>query len=65
MEGRYLNRKQTATKAGLSAPTIWRLERKGLFPARRQLSPGRVGWLESEVENWISARIRKAIGSVL
>jgi len=39
-----------------SRPHLIRLERKGLFPKRLQLSPGRVGWLRSEIESWISAR---------
>jgi prophage regulatory protein len=33
-----------------------RLEKKGLFPKRLQLSPGRVGWLESEIDRWIAER---------
>lgn len=41
---------------GLSRSTIWRLERAGTFPHRRQLSPGTVGWIESEVVEWLQAR---------
>ncbi len=41
---------------GLSRSTRWRLERKGQFPKRRQLSPGCSGWLASEIAAWISAR---------
>lgn len=41
---------------GLSYTTIFRLERDGSFPTRRQLSPGRVGWIKSEVEAWLLAR---------
>jgi prophage regulatory protein len=43
-----------ATK--LSRSTIWRLERAGKFPARRQLSANAVGWLRSEVEAWLASR---------
>jgi len=39
-----------------SRPHLIRLERQGLFPRRMQLSPGRVGWLKSEIEAWITAR---------
>ncbi len=41
---------------GLSRTTIWRLERDGLFPRRRQLSANTVGWPRCEVDDWISAR---------
>lgn len=41
---------------GLSRTTIWRMERKGQFPARVPLSAGSVGWRKSEVEQWIKTR---------
>jgi predicted DNA-binding transcriptional regulator AlpA len=40
---------------GLSYSTIFRMETAGRFPARRQLSPRRVGYLRSEVEAWLLA----------
>jgi prophage regulatory protein len=58
-----LNKKRTAEKVGLSLPTIWRLEKRGLFPARRALSPGRVGFLLSEVEQWIIERQKVIVPS--
>ena len=41
---------------GLSRTTLWRLERQGGFPARRQLSANSVGWLKSDVDAWIQSR---------
>lgn len=41
---------------GLGRSTVWRLERDGKFPKRRQISPGRVAWLESELEIWEKSR---------
>ena len=38
---------------GLCYTTIFKLERDGKFPARRQISPGRVAWLTSEVQEWM------------
>jgi prophage regulatory protein len=52
----YYLRKTLLQKIPLSDVTIWRLEKSGGFPKRRQLSPGRVGWLASEVETWILSR---------
>jgi predicted DNA-binding transcriptional regulator AlpA len=45
------------TITGLSRTTIWRMEREGSFPPRRQLSANTVGWPRSEVEEWIAARL--------
>lgn len=44
--------------SGLSRTTAWRLEKDGLFPRRRQLSPNAVGWLQTEVEAWVNSRCR-------
>ncbi|RZI97783.1 MAG: AlpA family phage regulatory protein [Brevundimonas sp.] len=41
---------------GLSRTTVWRLQRTGAFPSPLALSPGRVGWLDSEVAAWTQAR---------
>jgi prophage regulatory protein len=38
---------------GLSRTTLWRRERAGDFPRRRQLSSRSVGWVLSEVLQWI------------
>ena len=40
----------------LSRSTIWRLERDGLFPKRRQLSARACGWIVDEIEQWIRER---------
>lgn len=52
----YYLRKTLLQKIQLSDVTIWRMEKAGEFPKRRQLSPGRVGWLASEVDAWIESR---------
>ena len=36
---------------------IARLEKCGRFPKRVRLGTGRVGWIDSEVEDWLKARI--------
>ena len=41
---------------GLGRTTIWRLEQRGEFPARRQITPQRVGWLVEEVREWARTR---------
>ena len=56
MPTRILRYGEVCRRTGISRTTIWRLERKGVFPLRRQLSSGAVGWIEAEVEAWIASR---------
>lgn len=44
---------------GLCRTTRRRLEEKGLFPARRQITEGTIGWLQEEIEDWVRKRVRK------
>jgi len=36
---------------------LWRLEREGKFPKRVKLTPHRVAWVESEIQELIQSRI--------
>ncbi len=47
---------EVVRKVGLSRVTIWRMEREGTFPKRRQIGAGAVGWLEHEIDEWIEKR---------
>lgn len=42
---------------GLSKPSIYRLMGEGAFPRQVRLGAASVGWLRSEVEAWIAARV--------
>ena len=42
---------------GLSRSTLYEQMAKGSFPRPVQLGPRAVGWLESEVNSWLKARI--------
>ena len=53
----FLRTHQVIEKVGLSRQTIWRLEKEGKFPQRRQLGAKSVGWLEEEVHQWMESRI--------
>jgi len=48
--------KDLPKETGLSRVTVWRLEKAGQFPPRIQLSPGRVGYLRSDVKAWRESR---------
>lgn len=44
----------------LSSTSIWREERADRFPKRKQISPNRVAWLRSDVEDWITSKLEAA-----
>ena len=53
-----LSSKLVQQLTSLSRTTIWRLESKGSFPSRIQVSPRRVAWSEAEVIEWLKSRQR-------
>ncbi len=56
MHTQVLRCSEVCKRTGLSRVTIWRLERRGEFPPRRQLSRNAVGWTEAEIEDGIATR---------
>ncbi len=54
---KVLSKKEVRSIVLYSYAHIARLEKAGLFPKRIQLGPCRVGWLESEIEDWLQQRI--------
>ncbi|MEH6678172.1 helix-turn-helix transcriptional regulator [Phenylobacterium sp.] len=55
-DDRLLDWPQVARIASISRSTAWRMERDGAFPRRVRVSPGRVGWWESELTRWKRSR---------
>jgi predicted DNA-binding transcriptional regulator AlpA len=61
MAERIITKTEAAQRLGVSVPTLDRREAQaaaagdGTFPRRRQLGPGRVGFLESEVDAYLRA----------
>ena len=49
---------ETTKITNLSRSTLWRMEKKGKFPKRINISSNRVGWYEDEVSSWIESRPR-------
>jgi predicted DNA-binding transcriptional regulator AlpA len=50
------NRKRVLDRTSYSSATLYREIAAGRFPKPYYLSPGRVGWLRSEIAAWIAAR---------
>lgn len=57
-----LNVRDIQKITGMSRTTIWRHEKNGEFPKRMKLTDsGRsVGWLESDIREWLQSRKDKA-----
>ncbi len=60
MKMRVVGEEEVTEMTNLSRVTRWRLERNGQFPKRLRLTGGRVGWIESEIYEWIKSRPRGA-----
>ncbi len=44
-------------RTGLSRSTIYQRAAEGTFPKPISLGDRAVGWLESEIESWLSSRV--------
>ncbi len=53
-----LRLKQVKEITGLSASTIWRLEKENLFPKRRKISRRAVAWQASAVQTWLENQFK-------
>jgi prophage regulatory protein len=56
---RILSKRQLREVVLYSPQHIARLEKAGKFPKRVKLGQARVGWIESEVLDWLQERIDK------
>ncbi|MEM8541962.1 MAG: AlpA family phage regulatory protein [Pseudomonadota bacterium] len=54
---RILSKRQLKELVLYSPQHIARLEKAGKFPKRLRLGPNRVGWVESEVLEWLEIRL--------
>jgi len=52
-----LRRPEVEARTGLGCSTIYEGIKAGTFPAPIQLGPKSVGWVESEINAWLAARI--------
>src|SRR5262249_43579000 len=55
-----LRRKDVQALTGLSRSTIYQYVKDGAFPKPVALGPRAVGWLESEVTEWVAGRVKLA-----
>ncbi len=57
---KILNKFAVIDKTSLSITTIYRLMSKGLFPKQIQMSTRSVGWLESDIDDFILQQKEKS-----
>jgi predicted DNA-binding transcriptional regulator AlpA len=53
---RIVRVEEVIRRLGVSRTTVWRWERAGLLPPKRQVGPNVVGWLEEEFDRFIHSR---------
>ena len=56
MTDRILREPDVARMTGLGRTTRYEAERRGDFPRRRRITRNAVGWLESEILEWLRSR---------
>jgi prophage regulatory protein len=52
---RFILKVPVDNMTGLSNVTRWCMEKRGEFPQRRQISPTRIAYLQSEVLAWMES----------
>ena len=55
---RVLSASEVATKTSMSVSHVRRMVREDKFPKPFALTENRKGWLEQDVDEWISERVR-------
>ncbi len=53
-----LRRPQVQQRTGLSRSTLYQYIKDGEFPKSIALGPRSVGWLESDISDWIAERVK-------
>ncbi|MBI9087391.1 MAG: AlpA family transcriptional regulator [Desulfobacterales bacterium] len=56
---RILRRKDVEDKIGLKHAKIYIMMNEGIFPRPIQLGPKSVGWVESEIDEWLMKKIKE------
>lgn len=57
---KILRRKQVEGRTGLSRSTIYERIKAGTFPAPISLGAKAVGWIESEIDTWLSDQVERS-----
>ena len=64
MHNTILKLHQVVATTAIPRPSLYKMIANGTFPEPIQLSQRSVGWLSSEVQNWIQSRIEFSRGAL-
>lgn len=56
---KYLRTRDVLKLLNISRSTLFRLEKKGLFPKRIKIGDRAIGWIEKEVSEWMKKKAAK------
>jgi prophage regulatory protein len=54
---KLLRRREVLARIGLSAPTLYRMEKEGRFPKHALIGPRCAVWSADEVDAWIAQQL--------
>ena len=54
---KFIRLPEVCARTALSKSTVWRLERKGVFPKRHRISIHVCAWVADDVERWAREQI--------
>ncbi len=53
---KYMRIEEVLEMTGVTRSTLWRWQRKGVFPKLRQIGPGTVRFVRAEILDWVESR---------
>lgn len=62
---RAIRIKDVIQKVSLSQSTIYAMISRGTFPKPFELTPGRVAWIEDEIDSWLAEKSGRPIHSTI
>lgn len=54
---KLLRKPQVLEKIGVSAATLWRMCKVGMFPKPIKVGINSVAWIEQEIDDWIADKV--------
>ncbi|WP_386692517.1 MULTISPECIES: helix-turn-helix transcriptional regulator [unclassified Lonepinella] len=59
---RLINIKEVMNRTSLKTTAIYTLMKRGEFPQSIKITIDRIGWLESDIDDWITAKVNQTKG---
>lgn len=60
MSEKFITKEEVVERTAIKPRTLRGMVQRGLFPAPVKISPQRIAYVESEVEAWMSERLKEA-----